>query len=122
MARRAISRRQVQRAEILVVERRERVVQEVESRAPELHVLPPADLEVLVDGEIRLEIGRTMHVRQVPLALRALCRKGKAIAVDELIFLEAFARVAGDCGLQKVVGGAKPIRRADLLTDRGRPN
>jgi len=113
----AVSGRQAQAAKIVVVERCKRVIQEVESRYPELHVLALVDDEILVHRQVRLEEPGAVDIGQVPPSLRAYRGKGEATAVDELGFFQVASRVAGNDGLKGVITRAKPFVSADGNTD-----
>src|ERR1017187_5787959 len=79
------------------------MIQEVRTLNPELQLLGFCDLEVLIDTQVTVKVGRRMQIRPVECAKLTLSRHSEAVRVEVLVTCASTARIAGDqrkhCGI-----------------------
>src|ERR1022692_1841303 len=74
---------------------RQRMVQEVERRHAEFHLVMFLEVEVLVDGKVAVEESRPMDVRPDQIAILSARGRRETSRVEELTGLQVLARIAG---------------------------
>src|ERR1035438_5284203 len=101
--------------QVAVVERPQRVIQEIGAIEPELELFRLLNLEVLEETQVGIEESRSVNCRQNARSILADGgRDGEAARVDVLVRCEALRGIAGQDWIQLNIGRAQQRHVADV--------
>lgn len=85
------------------------MVHEIEGSKAELKIPLTGQTNIPQQGEIRIEISRTMQIRELEDSILAERRHSEASAIDVLLGFEVGGWVADQLRLQADIGCADPV-------------